>query len=124
MVDEEVIPDVQDLQVQFGIDADGDGAAEKYVNPGSVGTASIVSARIWLLIPLERRTSRGSRTAPTISTPTRTSAAANDKRRRILMSKTIRSGTRSHDDQNEIRRLCLGQPSSRWPQHSWSAWCC
>jgi hypothetical protein len=33
MVDEEVIPDVQNMQVQFGIDADGDGAAEKYVTP-------------------------------------------------------------------------------------------
>ena len=44
------MPDVLNMQVQFGIDADGDGAAEKYVNPGSVGTATVVSARIWLLI--------------------------------------------------------------------------
>jgi type IV pilus assembly protein PilW len=88
MVDEEVIPDVQNMQVQFGIDADGDGAAEKYVNPGSVGTATVVSARIWLLIRAGED-EQGYTNSTNYQFGNANIAAANDKRRRILMSKTI-----------------------------------
>ena len=88
MVDEEVIPDVQNMQVQFGIDADGDGAAEKYVNAGSVGTATVVSARIWLLIR-SGEDEQGYTNSVNYQFGNANIAAANDKRRRILMSKTI-----------------------------------
>lgn len=88
VVDEEVIPGVQDLQVQFGIDANGDGAAEKYVNPASVGTASIVAARIWLLVRAESD-EQGFSNGINYQYANANIAAANDKRRRVLMSKTI-----------------------------------
>jgi type IV pilus assembly protein PilW len=88
MVDDPIIPDVLNMQVQFGIDADGDGAAEKYVNPGSVGTATVVSARIWLLIR-SGEDEQGYTNSVNYQFGNANIAAANDKRRRILMSKTI-----------------------------------
>jgi len=49
--DEEIIPGVEDLQVQYGLDADGDASADRYVNAGEYGDGGkIVSARIWLRI--------------------------------------------------------------------------
>lgn len=55
MVDEEVIPGIQDLQVQFGVDNNNDGTADLYANPSGVGTGKIVSARIWLLVVSDER---------------------------------------------------------------------
>ena len=75
VVDEEVMPGVQDLQVQFGIDADGDGAAEKgTVNPAAVGMASIVAAaRIWLLVRAENHEQGATKSTSTTCTATPTS---------------------------------------------------
>jgi type IV pilus assembly protein PilW len=55
-VDQEIIPGVEDLQVQFGIDPTGassspTGVATRYVDPGAVpANAQIVAVRIWLLV--------------------------------------------------------------------------
>lgn len=47
--DEEIIPGIDDLQVQYGIDADGDGSADRWLNAGQFAPpASIVAARVWL----------------------------------------------------------------------------
>lgn len=53
--DVEVIPGVEDLQIQFGIDPTGTtGIARRYVNPGALPTgAQIVAVRIWLLVRAE-----------------------------------------------------------------------
>jgi Tfp pilus assembly protein PilW len=88
MVDEEVIPGVQDMQLEFGIDANGDGTADKYVNPGSVGTATIISARIYLLVRSEAD-EQGYINSINYRYANVDIAAANDKRRRFVMSKTI-----------------------------------
>jgi type IV pilus assembly protein PilW len=88
MVDEPIIPGVQDMQVQYGIDANGDGAADKYVNANLIGTASVVSARIWLLVRAESD-EQGYSNSINYQYANANIAAANDKRRRILMSKTI-----------------------------------
>jgi len=50
--DQEIIPGVEDLQVQFGIDPPGNtGVATRYVNPNGVPAgAQIVAVRIWLLV--------------------------------------------------------------------------
>ena len=60
IVDQEVAPGVENLQVQFGIDVDGDNAVERYVNPGDpiydpsaaefVPGARVLTARIWLVV--------------------------------------------------------------------------
>jgi type IV pilus assembly protein PilW len=54
-LNEEVIPGVEDMQVQFGIDPSGTaGSAQRYVNPSAIPTgAQIVSVRIWLLVRAE-----------------------------------------------------------------------
>ncbi len=60
IVDEEVAPGVENIQVQFGIDVDEDNTVDRYVNPGAVvynaaapgyipGTR-VITARIWLLV--------------------------------------------------------------------------
>jgi type IV pilus assembly protein PilW len=50
--DQEIIPGVEDLQIQFGIDPLGNtGVATRYVNPNGVPVgAQIVAVRIWLLV--------------------------------------------------------------------------
>lgn len=49
VTDEEIISGVEDLQVQLGVDTDGDGAANQYVNPGAVPAgAEIIAVRLWL----------------------------------------------------------------------------
>lgn len=53
MRDEEVIPGVENLQVQYGIDADGDGNVERYVDgddPVMAGEPRIAAVRLWLLV--------------------------------------------------------------------------
>lgn len=55
-IDEEIVPGVEDLQVQFGVDVDGDTNIDQYVNPGAVPVgADVVSVTIWLRIRAEER---------------------------------------------------------------------
>jgi type IV pilus assembly protein PilW len=88
MVDEEVIPGVQDLQVQFGIDTTNDGDADRYDNPGTVGAGRVVSARIWLLIVADNL-EVGFSDPATYQYADVSYSAFTDHRRRILLSKTI-----------------------------------
>jgi len=49
--DDEIVPGVEDLQVRFGIDTNGDTNIDEYRNPEDVpATAAVVSATIWLRI--------------------------------------------------------------------------
>jgi type IV pilus assembly protein PilW len=60
IVDQEVAPGVENLQIQFGVDVDGDNTVDRYVNPGDpvydpaalgyIPGARIITARVWLLI--------------------------------------------------------------------------
>jgi type IV pilus assembly protein PilW len=89
MVDEEVIPGVQDMQVQFGIDTTNDGNADRYDNPNTVGAGRIVSARIWLLLVADNL-EVGLSDPTTYQYADVSYAAFTDSRRRILLSKTIK----------------------------------
>ncbi|HEY9461589.1 MAG TPA: PilW family protein [Vicinamibacterales bacterium] len=53
--DEEIIPGVEDMQVQFGVDPTGtNGVAQRYINPEALGAnEQIVAVRVWLLIRAE-----------------------------------------------------------------------
>jgi type IV pilus assembly protein PilW len=58
LVDEEVIPGVEDMQIQFGVDLDDDDAANLYVDPDNDAVldadgADVVSVRVWLLMRAE-----------------------------------------------------------------------
>lgn len=54
MQDQEVAPGVENLQVQFGLDVDLDGAVDRYVNPGDAllddPSNRVLTARIWLVV--------------------------------------------------------------------------
>ena len=54
-IDQEIIYGVEDMQVQFGIDASGiTGVATRYVNPDAVPAgAAVVAVRVWLLVRSE-----------------------------------------------------------------------
>jgi type IV pilus assembly protein PilW len=50
----EIIPGVEDMQIQFGIDPTGvKGTAARYVNPEDATAGQIVSVRLWLLVRAE-----------------------------------------------------------------------
>jgi type IV pilus assembly protein PilW len=89
--DEEIIPGVEDLQIQFGIDAIAphDGNVDRYVNPGAVPAgARIVSVRIWLRVVAEER-EIGFRDTTNWAYANANYGVLGDDRRRTLVSKTI-----------------------------------
>jgi type IV pilus assembly protein PilW len=103
---EEIVPGVEDLQIQFGVDPTGNsGTATRYVNPGEVGPGEqVVSVRLWLLIRAEneevgftdnRTYVYGDRTDDATTNDLNASGAAkkayapNDGFRRLLVSRTI-----------------------------------
>jgi type IV pilus assembly protein PilW len=92
MQDEEIIPGVQDLQVQFGLDVNGDGTVERYVNPQDAipAGARISTVQLWLLVVSEER--EGGFTDARKYTYANADQAGDefhDSRRRVLLSKTI-----------------------------------
>jgi len=106
-IPDEIIPGIEDMQVQFGIDPSGTaGSAQRYVNPSAIPSgAQIVSVRIWLLVRAENpevgfrdnRTyqygDRATTTGTTANLNTAGSAgfayAPADGFRRLLVSRTI-----------------------------------
>ncbi len=89
MIDEEIIPHVQDFQAQLGADTTGDGAANKYVHPGNLPAGAVVVAvRVWLLFRAHQID--GSYTdARTYRYAGRQLGPFNDNFHRLLVSKTI-----------------------------------
>jgi type IV pilus assembly protein PilW len=99
IVDEEVAPGVENIQIQLGIDVDGDNTVDRYVNPGEgvydpndavnfIPGARVITARVWLLV-------RGVSPELGIVDPTDYSpgdvdlGTFNDSFRRMQVSKTI-----------------------------------
>lgn len=92
--DLEVIPGVEDMQLQFGIDTDVPGAPnrgsiDRYVNPEDplLATSVILAVRVWLRIRAER-IENGLVDATTYNYANE-NATYNDNFRRIVVSKTI-----------------------------------
>jgi hypothetical protein len=68
IADEEVAPGVENIQIQLGLDMNGDNTVDRYVNPGdavynptaptgySPGT-TVLTARVWLLVRAASRES-------------------------------------------------------------------
>jgi type IV pilus assembly protein PilW len=106
IIDQEVIPGVENIQLQLGIDVDQDNAVDRYVNPGnalvnqldaSFASASrVIAVRLWIMV-------RGIESESGITDDTRYSpgdvdlGTYNDSFRRMQVSKTILlRNTRSH----------------------------
>lgn len=98
IVDEEVAPGIENLQIQFGVDVDEDNTVDRYVNPGDpiynpaavgfIPGARIMTARIWMII-------RGVNIEPGVQDDRDYQPAdgnlgvQNDNFRRMQVSKTI-----------------------------------
>jgi type IV pilus assembly protein PilW len=60
VVDQEVAPGVENIQLQFGLDVDADNTVDRYVNPGDpvldplaagfIPGARILTARVWIVV--------------------------------------------------------------------------
>ena len=108
--DDEILPGVEDLQVQFGVDPTGtSGIATQYINPLAAGalpvTAQIVSVRIWLLLRADsqeqgftdtrtyqyadRSLANGTTTSLTAAGAAGKAYQPGDKYRRLLVSRTV-----------------------------------
>ncbi len=109
-VDEEILPGVEDLQVQFGIDPTGNtGSATQYVDSLAAAAlpaaAQIVAVRIWVLLRAEtaeqgfvdnrvyvyanRAVANGTVTSLTAAGNARKAYAPRDGFRRLLVSRTV-----------------------------------
>ena len=96
--DQEVAPGVENLQVQLGIDLDGDNTVDRYVNPGDqvynpaaggyVDGARVITARVWLVIR-GVTTEFGLRDNRAYSPGNADLGRMNDSFRRLQISKTI-----------------------------------
>ena len=87
--EEEVLPGIEDLQLQFGVDTDGDGSSDLYANPGSVpASGTVVAARVWLRLRAQDDDPRHT-DATTYSYADLSYAAPADHRRRLLVASTI-----------------------------------
>lgn len=98
VVDQEVAPGVENMQIQFGVDVDDDNTVDRYVNPGHAvltpGAAGfipgsrVITARIWLVvrgITIENGLQDNVNYAPAgVALGT-----FNDSIRRMMVSKTI-----------------------------------
>jgi len=103
VIDQEVLPGVEDMQIQFGVDTDlldtpNRGSIDRYVNPGDpilnpasplfIPSAEILSVRVWLRIRAELRENGFTDTTNYVYADQNV-APFNDPFRRVLVSKTI-----------------------------------
>ena len=87
--DEEVIPGVEDLQFQIGVDTTGDANADLFVNPGSVPAGGLpVSVRVWLRIRAQD-IDVAHKDTQAYTYADQSIPAPGDMYRRLLISKTI-----------------------------------
>ena len=103
IVDQEIVPGVEDLQVQFGVDTDrigeaGWGSVNRYLNPGApaldpadpefLPEARVLAVRIWLRMRSEQP-EQGYLDATEYSYADQERVTANDRFRRAMVEKTI-----------------------------------
>lgn len=85
--DEEVIPGIEDLQVQYGIDDNDDGSVNRYVDPDTAFTGQVLAVRIWIMARAPTG-ERGFDDANTYNYASK-SVSPNDTFRRLLLSSTV-----------------------------------
>ena len=78
--------------MQFGLDVNGDGTVERYVNPQDAipAGARIATVQLWLLVVAEEREiGFTDTTSIRYANASQTGGVFHDDRRRVLVSKTI-----------------------------------
>ena len=89
ITDEELLPGVEDLQFQIGVDMDGDANVDRFVNPGAVpADGTPVSIRLWMRVRAQDR-DNGSADTLAYSYADQSWPAANDGYRRVVIHKTL-----------------------------------
>jgi type IV pilus assembly protein PilW len=100
VIDQEVLPGVEDMQVEFGIDTDvtgsaGRGTINRYVNPGNPllnpvlnPDVEVLAVRIWLRVRAERPDVAYTDASP-YAYADQVVPAFGDRFRRVVVSKTI-----------------------------------
>ena len=100
ITDREILPGVEDMQIQFGIDTDPPGAAnrgvvDRYVNPGDAlldpdanPNVKVLAVRLWLRLRADRE-ERGFTDTATYRYADTNVGPFNDAYRRLVVSKTI-----------------------------------
>jgi len=89
VVDEEVVPGIEDLQVQYGVDVNDDRNADRYVNADNLtATDRVVSLRVWLRVRARERDVAFKDTA-TYQYANRNQSGLNDQYRRVVVGKTF-----------------------------------
>jgi type IV pilus assembly protein PilW len=87
--DEEVVAGVEDLQVQFGVDTNGDANVDTFVNPGAVPAGALpLCARVWLRVRAQDR-DNAYRDDRSFTYADQAVAATGDAYRRLVVMKTI-----------------------------------
>jgi len=96
--DQEVAPGVENIQLQLGIDLDGDNTVDRYVNPGDavynpaaagyIPGSRVVTARVWVVVR-SVTTEFGLQDARTYQPGNTNMGQMNDSFRRLQVSKTI-----------------------------------
>ena len=81
--DEEILSGVEDLQVRLAVDTDGDGTADRVMDPGS--PERVVAVRFWLLLRSDN-IEPGYQDARTYAYADRAARRFSDARRRLLVS--------------------------------------
>ena len=89
ITDEELLPGVEDLQFEIGVDTTGDANVDVFVNPGAVPAGGTpVSVRLWLRVRAQDRDKQLADT-PAYAYADRSWPAAHDGYRRLLIHKTL-----------------------------------
>ncbi len=86
-VNQELIEGIEKMQVFYGVDTDGDNAANQYVNSATaINLANVTSLKVWLVVRSEKDNIMDNAQAYTVNGITTT---AGDKRLRQVFSVTI-----------------------------------
>lgn len=90
VVDLEIVRGISDMQVQFGVDQDGDNNADAYVNPEAAELAAgrVVSVRLWLVAMADER-EVGFVDGRDYTVGDQAYGVIGDDRRRLVVSKVI-----------------------------------
>jgi type IV pilus assembly protein PilW len=89
ITDEELLPGVEDLQFEIGVDTTGDADVDAFVNPGAVPTGGTpVSVRLWLRLRTQDSDRQLADTAAD-DYADRSWPASHDGYRRLLVHKTV-----------------------------------
>lgn len=87
--DQIILPGVENLQIQFGVDTDGDDAVDQYVNADQVADwTKVYAARVWVLVR-SRHIDNAVDTSKTFSIAGTNVSFGNDGYRRLLLSSVI-----------------------------------